>query len=214
MHQKWKRGGTALFGAVIIFAAAYGIYALFSYGISRINGERAPEAREAIRLEQYISPIVLVDVSPFENLEAANQKELLLSAIWDAILKNQDQADYPYDDSGRMILPESAVAESFEKLFGRPPAHQSVDSGQEVYEYLPQDHAYLIPLVGISENVVCRVTKLKKQGSITSVFVDYLNILDWDNNQPNYNTAKLEKKMIFVMQMENKKEKIISLKKN
>lgn len=92
---------------------------------------------------QFIFPVVVNDIAPFENVDEIPNTSKVTCSIWN-ILIMKDTA--PYETSmGDLKIPEYDVTASLKELFGSTATmeHQSVGIGEVRFTYDEESHIYI-----------------------------------------------------------------------
>ena len=91
---------------------------------------------------QFIFPIVVNDIAPFDSVDEIPNTSKITCAIWN-ILITKDTT--PYEDGlGGLTIPEYDVMASCKEMFGSTVVmeHQSVVTGEVSFTYDPDNHVY------------------------------------------------------------------------
>ena len=209
---KRQKSRTALLGAFVLIL----IITLVTTAVMNIFREKpAPKLSniDATNYENYIAPLVILDVSPFASVAKASQDQLLLSSIW-SVLLSKDASKYEYADDGRMILPQTDVDASYQNLFGSLPKHKSISSEGPAFDYSSADKCYYIPVQGIESSFSPHIVSSKKVGNDIALTVEYIPQDNWQEDSSGKTVpAKANKKMIYTIEKTASKMKIISILK-
>ena len=152
--------------------------------------------------EDFISPIVMMDPIPFEDVNEADNTFVLEASVW-AALSGPNRANYRYDEMGLLLLPASDVDVASVKLFGPDVdiEHASFEDMDGTYLYDPEIAAYRIPVISKLAYSPA-ITEINEDGDNLLLTVGYVApgnmwttvVLDEDGD------PKPEKYMIYEMQ--------------
>lgn len=92
--------------------------------------------------EQFIFPVVVNDIAPFESTEDIPNTSKVTCAIWN-ILILKDTSHYD-NGTGELVIPEYDVTASCKEIFGSAITleHQSVGTGEVRFTYDEANHVY------------------------------------------------------------------------
>ncbi|MBQ2691024.1 MAG: hypothetical protein IJF53_02595 [Clostridia bacterium] len=124
--------------------------------------------------EEFISPVVMMDPIPFEDVNEADKTFVLESSVWSA-LSGPNRANYRYDDMGLLLLPASDVDVASVRLFGPDVdiEHASFEDMDGTYLYDPEIAAYRIPVISKLAYSPA-VTEINKEGENLLLTVGYV----------------------------------------
>ena len=91
---------------------------------------------------QFIFPVVVNDIAPFENNSEIPNTTKITCAMWNILIKKDTTA---YEDGlGGLIIPEYDIMQSCKELFGSTVTleHQSVGTGEVRFTYDSDKHVY------------------------------------------------------------------------
>ncbi|MBE6901624.1 MAG: hypothetical protein E7478_04055 [Ruminococcaceae bacterium] len=91
---------------------------------------------------QFIFPVVVNDIAPFENTSEIPNTSKITCAMWNILIK-KDTTPYA-DGMGGLIIPEYDVMQSCKEIFGTTITmeHQSVGTGEIRFIYDSEKHVY------------------------------------------------------------------------
>ena len=209
---KRQKNRTALLGAFVLIIIITVIISVFMNIFHKVTTAPKVNHVQATTYETYITPLVILNVPPFTSISNAPQDQLLLCAIWSLLLQNNG-SKYETADDGRMILPQGNVEASYMNLFGLLPKHRSIDTNGQVFEYSSADKCYYIPIQGLDNSFSPHITALKQSGKNVALTVEYIPQQDWQEDASGTVVpAKANKKMIYTIEKNGSKMKILSLK--
>lgn len=135
--------------------------------------------------EQMLTPVVMFDPDPFDDLTQADVSQLLNSAVW-ALLMSEDGADkYPYSEGENIgiIVPQADIEQYFVSLFGTEidiaAMHTTLDMSEYDITYDAALQSYILPITGIESAYTPKVYDIQKQGSSRILSVGYIGTKAW-----------------------------------
>lgn len=138
MAKKKKKNKNTAFAAGIIalILALIGAFSVVRFAVDSVKGltDKTEQKRE---YEQMLTPVVMFDPDPFDDLTQADVSQLLNSAVW-ALLMSEDGADkYPYSEGEKVgiIVPQKDIENYFISLFGTEIDIASMHSSIDMSEY-------------------------------------------------------------------------------
>lgn len=178
-----------------------GVLAVISFVIGTVQDIlNRDDGREIY--EEFISPVVMMDPIPFEDVNDADKAFVLEASVWSA-LSGSNRANYRYDDMGLLLLPASDVDVASVKLFGPDVdiEHASFEDMDGTYLYDPDIGAYRIPVISKLAYSPA-ITEINEEGDNLLLTVGYVApgnmwttvVLDEDGD------PEPEKFMIYEMQ--------------
>ena len=103
-------------GALFCFFALAGLVSILS-GIFNTGMKILDNDAEKQEYNSLLTALVMYDPLPFETPDQADQKVLLASSVWTAIM-TEDMTSYETDEYGQPLLPAIDVDKYFAKIFG------------------------------------------------------------------------------------------------
>ena len=130
-----------------------------------------------------LTPVVMNDPDPFDDITKANKNQLIDISVWSILKSNLSPDKYEYGEDG-MIIPEEDVTAEFHKLFGTDtePEHATVNGYGYTFTYDSAKHTYSIPLTGIVPTYTPDVIKVQKKSGAVVLTVGYLAGDQWAQN--------------------------------
>ncbi len=124
---------------------------------------------------QFIFPVVVNDIAPFEGADEIPDSSKISCAIWN-ILLNSDTTGYESSGSVALTIPEYDVSASCTRLFGSSVSlqHQTVGTAEMRFTYDENTHTYTA-----SKNIRYltyspKIISVGKSGDTYTVLVGYL----------------------------------------
>lgn len=174
-RNKWAMpvGITVIIFAIVGLAA---VLTAIGFGIKNLTAQTAKKAE----YEAFISPVVMFDPDPFDDVSKGNQSQLINAAIWALLRSEVDTSMYATDD-GTLSIPQADVEKSFAKLFGSDvkPTHTGVTGMGYEFKYDSAGKKYIVPITGVSSIYTPRVTDIDKKGNTVELTVGYLGSGQW-----------------------------------
>ena len=134
---------------------------------------------------EMLTPVVMFDPDPFDDLTQADVSQLLNSAVW-ALLMSEDGADkYPYSEGENfgIVVPQADIEKYFVSLFGTEidiaSMHSSIDMSEYDITYDAALKSYILPITGVESAYTPKVYDIDKQGSSLVLTVGYIGNKAW-----------------------------------
>ena len=187
-----------LLGLVIFIFAVIGMVLLVWNSVTYIKST-IDTGSEFADYNEYLKPIVAVDPDTFDDITAADQKQLLNAAIWSILSADATPDTYSYS-GGYLLIPAKDVESAYVSIFGPETAksitHATVQGYNCVFEYDSTGTVYKIPVTTISPIYTPQVTKVEKSGTALVVTVNYLVAESWyQDAEGNFVTPEPDKVM-------------------
>ncbi|MCQ2470502.1 MAG: hypothetical protein MJ147_00515 [Clostridia bacterium] len=196
--KKKDRKGAFALGLVIILLAVIGAGFLVNTGISQIH-KLTDNEKEKKEYTSYLSPVVTLDVNPFDDITGADMKDLICSSIL-SLLDDGEKSPYEFEfvegEVSGMGIPQKTVEEAFKALFGTEvkPVHQSVECSTCIFTYQSQQQRYIIPVTGYDPAYVPEIAGINKtkEGSI-ELLTGYISYGDWSKAEGKFESPEPSK---------------------
>ena len=173
-------------GVVIIIFALIGVITVISLAVKGAS-ELTDKSEKFTEYEQFLSPVVMNDPDPFDDISQAKMPQLLDATIWSLMKSDIDPDKYEYSegDTAGLIVPQKDVEKEFEKLFGSEikPVHATVEGGTYTFTYDETKQAYIVPLTGVMPTFIPRVISQEKKGDSVILTVGYISGDGWDQDE-------------------------------
>ena len=116
-------------GIVIVVLAVIGLVTVIIFAVRGI-GSLTDNSDKFEKYEQFLSPVIMNDPDPFDDVSGAQMSQLIDASIW-SLMKSDidiDQYEYAEGDVSGVIVPQKDVEKQFAKLFGTDvkPVHCTV----------------------------------------------------------------------------------------
>ncbi len=161
-------------GLTVIILCAIGVVTLVVSAInltqSFINNDK-----EKARFERILIPVVMYDPPPFESVTTLDQPMLLQTAMWSAILNNDDEK-WAKDEFNFSLIPASELDVRAANLFGPDVklVHQTFGDYETTYLYDEQNKVYSVPTSAEVALYTPKVEKITKNGDEVILRVGYV----------------------------------------
>lgn len=178
--RKHRRNKAAMpVGIVVIIFAVIGLAAVIAgiiFGVGKLTDQSAKKSE----YESFITPVIMFDPDPFDDVTKGNQEQLINAAIWALLKSDLDTSVYATDD-GNLSIPQADVEKYFSKLFGpeAKPEHRSVTGLGYEFSYDSAKQVYIVPITGVEPIYTPRVFEISKKGNTVELLVGYLGSSQW-----------------------------------
>ncbi len=178
--RKHRRNKAALpVGIIVIIFAVIGLAAVIAgiiFGVGKLTDQSAKKSE----YESFITPVIMFDPDPFDDVTKGNQEQLINAAIWALLKSDLDTSVYATDD-GNLSIPQKDVEKYFSKLFGpeAKPEHTSVTGLGYEFSYDSAKQVYIVPITGVEPIYTPRVFEISKKGNTVELLVGYLGSSQW-----------------------------------
>lgn len=162
---------------------------------------------------QFIFPVVVNDIGPFENTSEIPNSTKITCAIWN-ILINKDTAQYQNANTMGLSIPEYDVSAACKEIFGGTVTveHQSVGTGEVRFTYDAENHVYAaqknIRYLTYSPYIV----EMSESNGIYRLIVGYLPPTVASVAGINGMEASPEKYMEYTIERSDKKNTLLSVR--
>ncbi|MBQ4626678.1 MAG: hypothetical protein IJB45_05440 [Clostridia bacterium] len=135
--------------------------------------------------EKMLTPVVMFDPDPFDDLTQADVSQLLNSAVWALLMSEEGTEQYAYSEGETfgIIVPQADIEQYFVGLFGNEiniaSMHSSVDMSDYDITYDAAQQSYVLPVTGIESAYTPKVYDIEKQGSSVILTVGYIGNKAW-----------------------------------
>lgn len=171
-------------GVIAAILAVVGLITVVRFSADTVKN-LADKTADKKEYEQMLTPVVMFDPDPFDDLTQADVSQLLNSAVW-ALLMSEDGADkYPYSEGENIgiVVPQADIEKYFVSLFGTEidiaSMHTSLDMSEYDITYDAALQSYILPITGIESAYTPKVYDIQKQGSSVILSVGYIGTKAW-----------------------------------
>ncbi len=184
--RRGKYAYAAPLGMLISLLAVVGAVALVIAGIGGI--QKLTDTTElAEELYYYLEPVMAYTPTPFEDINTAEEQDVFLhAAAYRISLKEQlrmllekdENSLYSVDDSGRIVVSQEELTESYTALFGpdAPLTHRTLSEDTVVYS--ESDACYYVPFDALNTGYEPVIESVKRRPGRYEVRVAYVSIND------------------------------------
>lgn len=196
-------------GIVTVIFALVGVISVIILSIGGIS-KLADNNEKFSEYEKFLSPVVMNDPDPFDDISKADMSQLLDATIW-ALMNSDidpDQYEYAEGDVSGLVVPQKDVEKYFKKLFGSDvkPVHTTIEGGTYTFTYDETRKAYIVPLTGVLPIYIPRVINQDKKGDSVILTVGYISGDAWDQDERgNYIAPEPNKFMKITLREGDKK---------
>jgi len=171
-------------GIIAAILAVIGLITVIRFSADTVKNisDKTADKKE---YEQMLTPVVMFDPDPFDDLTQADVSQLLNSAVW-ALLMSEEGADkYPYSEGENIgiVVPQADIEQYFISLFGTEidiaSMHTSLDMSEYDITYDAALKSYILPITGIESAYTPKVYDIRKQGSSVILSVGYIGTKAW-----------------------------------
>ena len=171
-------------GIIAGILAIIGLITVIKFSVDTVKN-LTDNTADKKKYEQMLTPVVMFDPDPFDDLTQADVSQLLNSAVW-ALLMSEDGADkYPYSEGENIgiVVPQADIEKYFVSLFGTEidiaSMHNSLDMSEYDITYDAAQKSYILPITGIESAYTPKVYDIQKQGSSLILSVGYIGTKAW-----------------------------------
>lgn len=135
--------------------------------------------------EKLLTPVVMFDPDPFDDLNQADVSQLLNSAVWALLMSDEGTEQYAYSEGETfgIIVPQTDIEQYFVSLFGNEiniaSLHSSIDMSDYDITYDAAQQSYILPVTGVESAYTPKVYDIDKQGSSVILTVGYIGNKAW-----------------------------------
>ncbi len=171
-------------GIIASILAVIGLITVIKFSTDSIKN-LTDNTADKKKYAEMLTPVVMFDPDPFDDLTQADVSQLLNSAVW-ALLMSEDGADkYPYSEGENfgIVVPQADIEKFFVSLFGTEidiaSIHSSIDMSEYDITYDAALKSYILPITGVESAYTPKVYDIDKQGSSLVLTVGYIGNKAW-----------------------------------
>ena len=171
-------------GIIASILAVIGLITVIKFSTDNIKN-LTDNTADKKKYAEMLTPVVMFDPDPFDDLTQADVSQLLNSAVW-ALLMSEDGADkYPYSEGENfgIVVPQADIEKFFVSLFGTEidiaSMHSSIDMSEYDITYDAALKSYILPITGVESAYTPKVYDIDKQGSSLVLTVGYIGNKAW-----------------------------------
>ncbi|MCR5522782.1 MAG: hypothetical protein K6F64_03980 [Clostridia bacterium] len=210
MARKRKESKLAVpVGILTIILAVIGLITVI-HGVAGIVEDRKNNVAEKEKYEELLTPVVMFDPDPFDDLTQADKSQLLYAAIWDLLLDKDGTSKYSYSQGENIgiVVPQNDIKTHFIKLFSDEididSLYNEIDMSGYDITYDAALQSYILPITGVDFAYVPEIYNLEKQGNSTVLEVGYIGNKAWaDIKSDEYTAPEADKVMKITLRERN-----------
>lgn len=199
-------------GVVAMILAVIGAVTVVKFAIDGVKSLTDNSAKKA-EYEAFLTPVVMFDPDPFDDLTQAEVPQLVNSAVWALLRNDKGTESYAYSDGG-IVVPQEDIEKYFIALFGKEidisTMHSSIDMSDYDITYDPALKSYILPITGIDSAYTPKVYDIDKKGSSVILTVGYIGAKAWAQNENGELSAPDPDKIMKITLRESSGEMYIS----
>lgn len=174
LRRKRRRTNGFVLGVAVNIFAIVGIISIIIM-IIQSTLSLFDNTKEKKKLEEYLLPVVMNDITTFENVSAISDQQLKMIALW-GVLVNNEQSKYKMNELNYLIVPASEFEMEVKKLFGpdlkiNHGTFQQEGSYLTAFVYNPEINSYEIDPRPRHDVYSPKVMEIHKVGDEMSVLV-------------------------------------------
>ncbi len=185
MENAKKKNKLSFFvGVIAIILAIIGAITVIGF-VSDTVKDLTDNTQQKKEYEKFLTPVVMFDPDPFDDLNQADVSQLLNSAVWALLMGDEGTEQYSYSEGETfgIVVPQADIEKYFVSLFGTEinlvSMHSSIDmSGYDII-YDAALQSYILPVTGIESAYTPKVYEIDKQGSSRVLTVGYIGNKAW-----------------------------------
>lgn len=189
MAKKNKRNGkknplAMPVGIIASILAVIGLITVIRFSVDTI-GNFTDKTADKQKYEEMLTPVVMFDPDPFDDLTQADVSQLLNSAVWALLMSDEGADKYPYSEGEifGIVVPQADIEQYFVSLFGTEidiaSLHSSIDMSEYEITYDAALKSYILPITGVESAYTPKVYEIEKQGSSLVLSVGYIANTAW-----------------------------------
>lgn len=218
-RRRRKRAETTVVGAVVILLAVVGlvflVWRFVSFSVGYVKDYLGPTENVKF-FSDYISPVVMQDPDPFGDAKKLSPDFIVKTAIWAALMDDENSGKYAYTDDDRQILPKADVQKQIARLFGediKPDFHTFTDNATSAtYEYSKKDGCFFIPMIAYNDYFTPNVRSIVRSKGTVRLTVDYISGQGWvQDSQGQVTPPPASKTMIYILKGARGRYRVVSV---
>lgn len=171
-------------GIIASILAVIGLITVIRFSVDTI-GNFTDKTADKQKYEEMLTPVVMFDPDPFDDLTQADVSQLLNSAVWALLMSDEGADKYPYSEGENfgIVVPQADIEQYFVSLFGTEidiaSLHSSIDMSEYEITYDAALKSYILPITGVESAYTPKVYEIEKQGSSLVLSVGYIANTAW-----------------------------------
>ena len=185
MENAKKKNKLSFFvGVIAIILAVIGAITVIGFISDTVKG-LTDNTKQKKEYEKFLTPVVMFDPDPFDDLNQADVSQLVNSAVWALLMSDEGTEQYSYSEGETfgIVVPQADIEKHFESLFGNEinlaSMHSSIDMSGYDITYDAALQSYILPVTGIESAYTPKVYEIEKQGSSRILTVGYIGNKAW-----------------------------------
>lgn len=180
-NKKKNRNKFIVIGAIIFVLCCVGFYNISSFIYINVNNIVTGK-NKIIEYENFIAPVVLMDVVPFESVDKLDEKIRLQVGIW-SLVTNKKTENYKTTESGQTLIPAVDIEAECAKIFGpnQKFTHESFADYQSQFYYDESTQSYKLPITG-RVGYIPQISKVERDNHLTKLTVNYIPPQTWSGD--------------------------------
>lgn len=171
--RKWAKP----LGLLVIILAIVGVVFIALTIVNSIVAKKtAARNAEMQKFQTMLVPVVMNDISEFDDITKADMGQLIEASIWSIIKSDVATDEYEIED-GMIFYPAADVEAKYISLFGseREIEHQTVASSAFEFVYDSEREAYKVPITGVDATYTPKVLDMTEKSNTIVLTVGYLS---------------------------------------
>ncbi len=189
-NKRRRRRISTIIGTVTMLFALVGFVWVMRYAFGALAGIGNTDATKT-KYEEFIAPVAMCDVQPFESWSAIPSDKLLQTSVFHVLI-NMEESYYETDDTNKIVIPSRDVTAAAQSLFGAEAQLNQDDinilDGDDMY-YSDTDDCFHVAATGIS-GPQAKVINIQKKGSELTLLVGFLGETDAEDSEDYYQTME------------------------
>jgi len=197
--KKQKKKKVAMIGFVILVFALVGVYNIGIIAFGEIS-DIVTGKNKLTKYEDFIKPVVLLDVVPFESVDKLDEKIKLQVGIWSIVMSGKTE-NYKKDETGAMFMPAVDIEAEVTRIFGTGQkfVHESFGDYASQFYFDDASNSYKIPVSG-RVGYVPQVTKVEDDGNLKKLTVNYIPPNAWTGeNKDGKTEVQVDKTLYYYL---------------
>lgn len=171
-------------GIIASILAVIGLITVIGFTVDTVRNftDKTADKKE---YEEMLTPVVMFDPDPFDDLTQADVSQLLNSAVWALLMSDEGADKYPYSEGETfgIVVPQADIEQYFISLFGTEidiaSLHSSIDMSEYEITYDAALKSYILPITGVESAYTPKVYEIEEQGSSLILSVGYIGNRAW-----------------------------------
>lgn len=185
METAKKKNKLSFFvGVIAIVLAIIGAITVIGFASDTVK-DLTDKTKQKKEYEKFLTPVVMFDPDPFDDLNQADVSQLVNSAVWALLMSEEGTEQYSYSDGENfgIVVPQADIEKYFTNLFGTEinlaSMHSSLDMSDYDIIYDAALKSYILPVTGVESAYTPKVYDIDKKGSSRVLTVGYIGNKAW-----------------------------------